>query len=463
MNTDTIAAISTSPGQAGIGIVRISGSSALAIAKTVFRNRDRGIREDFPARKMIYGLVCEPQTLEMIDEALGVYMPGPHSYTGEDVFELQTHGSSIVLNRVLQLLVKSGARLANPGEFSLRSFLNGRIDLVQAEAVMQVIQAKSEASLRQAQELMRGDLSRQIERLRGTLLEVIVAIEAANDFPEEDVEDLRVREIAEKLTELQTEIVKLLSTANQGKVLRDGIRTVIAGKPNVGKSTLLNTLLGEERALVSAIPGTTRDTIEEWAIINGIPLQLIDTAGLRETDDHIERLGIERTREYLRRAELVLFLFDASEPPQARDMEIFSEYPFVPLILVMNKSDLAEEQEKEHWRKHLGVRPETPVVFVSATEKTGMDELQRQIEHCLLSDCRLEGAAVCLGSSRQQESLLRAQEMLQAALCSLSEGFPVDCCVTDLRQALQSLGQITGQSVSDEIVQEIFATFCLGK
>ena len=463
MNTDTIAAIATAPGQAGIGIVRISGPAALEVGATIFRSKKQQIINAFPARKMIYGLVCESEKGVIIDEALGVFMPAPHSYTGEDVFELQTHGSAFVLQKVLQLVLERGIRLAEPGEFSLRAFLNGRIDLVQAEAVMQVIQAKSDASLRQAQELLSGELSRQIEALRTSLLDCVVSIEAANDFPEDDIETIRSAHIKASLQKILASIDELLATASQGKVLREGLRTVIVGKPNVGKSTLLNTLLGEQRALVSEVPGTTRDTIEEWVNLNGIPLRLIDTAGLRDTTDRIEQLGIGRAKEYIRLAELVLLLFDASEPPFPQDLDILNSIPEVPVILVLNKSDRSDETYRQVWQQTLLSRQDLPRVYISATEKTGLDELKQAIERSLFSDRRFGSESVCLGSLRQQESLQLAKQGIQAALKSLEELFPVDCCVVDLRLAMQALGQITGQTVSDEIVKEIFAKFCLGK
>ncbi len=460
MEAETIAAIATAVGEAGIGIVRVSGPASVKIARAVFRNRNDNPVVTFDVRRMLYGKIVDPDSGEPIDEALCVYMQAPCSYTCEDVVEFQLHGGTAVVRRVLELLLKKGARLARPGEFTERAYLNGRIDLSQAEAVMDIIQAKTEAALKNAASQLSGNLSVRIAGIRKTLLDFLVHVEANLDYPEEDIAVFDVEVMQKTLLEAMQSIDRLLATAQKGKILREGLRTVIVGRPNVGKSSLLNALLGENRALVTEIPGTTRDSIEEYLNLRGIPLRIVDTAGLRESEDLIEQLGMQRTKEFLAGAALILFLVDASQPLTAEDSAIFRSLPPVPVIVVVNKIDLPQLSDSEAWAQMVG---SNKVVSLSAKERTGFDELEQAIEQLVFQGAAQNTEPVFINNSRHVENLNVAQEQLASSLAALQDGLPVDCAIIDLRAVLESLGQITGETVSDEVVREIFAKFCLGK
>lgn len=460
LEAETIAAIATSVGEASIGIVRVSGPASVKIARAVFRNFRNEPAVQFAARKMTYGKLVDPETDEAIDEVLCVYMPAPHSYTSEDVFEFQTHGGSAVVRRLLKVLLNNGARLALPGEFTQRAFLNGRIDLSQAEAVMDIIRAKTDSSLKNATGQLAGKLSGLIAEIRTELLDFLVQVEAAMDYPEDDIDVLPVLKAEGIVLTAVRVIDDLLSTAQAGRILREGLRTVIVGRPNVGKSSLLNALLGEDRALVTDIPGTTRDSIEEYLNLRGIPLLIVDTAGLRASEDLIERIGMQRTRAWMTSADLVIFLLDASQPLTTDDIEIFRSLPAVPVIIVVNKIDLPQLMDSKEWEEFVGAHP---VVALSAKEHAGFNELEQAIERLVFAGTAQISETVCIDNVRHVESLTHAREQLLSAIAALREGLPMDCAVIDLRAALESLGQITGETVSDEVVRGIFAKFCLGK
>ncbi len=460
VDADTIAAIGTSVGQAGIGIVRVSGPASMKIARAVFRNCQRKVFNELKPRQLIFGLIVDPLNEERIDEALCVYMPAPKSYTCEDVVELQTHGGAFVLRRVLSLVLQQGARLALPGEFTQRAFLNGRLDLVQAEAVMGIIEAKSAAALKNATQQLTGNLSKKIAEIRTALLDQLAEIEAGLDYPEEDFEIVGSERLFRLMTSVLSEIERLLASTQSGKILREGLRTVIIGRPNVGKSTLLNALLGEERALVTDLPGTTRDSIEEYINIRGIPLHIIDTAGLRDSADRIELMGMQRTRDFITTAGLILFLLDASEPIQAADAQILRNLPSTPVIIVVNKADLPQMADVAGWQE---LSQAYPVVSLSAKERTGLDDLEQMIEKLVFNETTHLSEELCLDNDRQIESLASARVHMVAAVEALQSCLPLDCVSIDLRGAIVALGKITGETVSDEVVREIFAKFCLGK
>ena len=460
MEAETIAAIATSVGEASIGIVRVSGPASVKIARAVFRNSRGEPLLEFTPRKLTYGRLVDPDTVEKIDEVLCVYMPAPNSYTCEDVCEFQTHGGAAVIRKVLSVVLKNGARLALPGEFTQRAFLNGRIDLSQAEAVMDIIRAKTDSALKNASSQLSGELSMRIAQIRKELITFLGRIEASLDYPDEDIDILNSLDSEVFLQVVVSSIDRLLATVHRGRILQEGLRTVIVGRPNVGKSSLLNALLGEERALVAEIPGTTRDSIEEYLNLRGIPLRIVDTAGLRQSEDKIEQLGMQRTRAFLANAGLVLFLVDASHSLTQEDLEIFNNLPAVPVIIVVNKIDLPQLIDSPEWCK---MAEAYTVVTVSAKERTGLEALEQAIEALVFGGSAWISESCCIVNVRHVESLTLAREQILSAVAALKAALPIDCAVIDLRAALDSLGQITGETVSDELVREIFANFCLGK
>lgn len=457
---DTISAIATGMSEGGIGVVRISGPEALRIGETLFCPYYGGDLGTRPARSAVYGRVIDNRSGQMIDEALALFMPGPHSYTGEDVVELQCHGSPVALKKVLALTLQAGARLADPGEFTMRAFLSGRIDLVQAEAVMNIIQAKSERALRIAVRQQQGGLSEAVKKLTAALRAVIVQLEAVIDYPDEDIEELSAAEAMKVAEATAQQLEALLAGAKDGRVLREGLRTVLVGRPNVGKSTLLNALLAEERAIVSDIPGTTRDTLEEVLTVKGIPLILVDTAGIRETEDAVEQIGVLRSKKQLAQADLTILLIDGSDEVTQEDQDLFALVSERPFLIVVNKTDLTERFDLQA----LTGGREATVVAISARTGEGMEALTGAIAEKALGGQSLQAEENALvGSLRQEQQLRLAASALAAAQASYAEQMPIDCLIIDLRACLEALGQITGEQASDDILAEIFARFCIGK
>lgn len=465
---DTIAAIATPPGEGGIGIVRISGRDALKIASEIFRPADDQDIAASSGYRIFYGHIIDPGTEPpaVIDEVLLSVFRAPRSFTAEDTAEINCHGGIVVLQSILQLTLRTGARLADPGEFTKRAFLNGRIDLVQAESVIDIIRARTEQSLQIAEKQLAGELSVRIRECRRLLLDIIAHIEALIDFPEDDIADLPLDLVRNETEQVLLIINDLLAQAETGRIYREGIDTAIIGRPNVGKSSLLNLLLRENRAIVSAIPGTTRDVIEENIKIAGIPLKLSDTAGIRETDDELEKIGVARSRESLNAAGLVLFLLDAEQglQPEERQMLAELQQSGKKIVLICNKTDLLQVEEKEKLRLQLNsLLPGMPKAYISARNGDGLTELTDLMKDLLLSGEVRASDGPLVSNIRQQRCLTEAREYLYSACSGFEQGVPADLVSIDYRAAWEKLGQIIGESAGDEIVEQIFSQFCVGK
>jgi len=439
--------------------VRISGAEAIPIGDRVFRARRGQKLSQAKGYTVHYGEVVHPETGASIDEALALVMRAPASYTREDVVELQCHGGPLPLRLTLEAVLAAGARLAEPGEFTARAFLNGRIDLAQAEAVADVIRARTEASLRLAEMQLKGGLSEKIRALRGALLEVVAQLEVGIDFPEDDIPELRPPELAARLEEILLGVEKLIAGGRQGRVLREGLPTVIVGKPNVGKSSLLNALVGTRRALVTDVPGTTRDVIEEVVSIRGIPVRLLDTAGIRETSDLVERLGVEATKERLKEAELVLFLLDAERGWEKEDAEILSLLSGCAMLVLVNKLDVGRQLTVKEAER---LCPGRKVIGLSVKEGWGIEALEEAIAEMVYGGLGTEEYA-SVSNIRHLQALEAARESLKGTLEALKEGFTLDVISTSLRSALNELGKITGEAVDEEVLEHIFREFCVGK
>ncbi len=444
---DTIAAIATPMGVGGIGIVRLSGPQSREVLQAIFR----GGR--LVPRRLTYGRIVVPESGEVVDEVLAAYMPAPRTYTRQDVVEINCHGGPVPLRRVLELCLAQGARLAGPGEFTLRAFLNGRIDLAQAEAVADMVEARTAAGLRLALARLEGRLSARVRAVRSQLLEALAYVEASIDF-----DDIPSCDPAPALEEALHSLEELLAGAERGIVYRQGVRVAIVGRPNVGKSSLLNALLRADRAIVTPIPGTTRDTLEETLNLNGIPLVLVDTAGIRaHARDPVEGLGIERSRAALACSDLALLVIDGSEELDAQDRVIAAQIGEKPTILVLNKADLPRIAEVN------GLLPAAPRVTVSALTGAGIANLERTIEEVVLSGQVVAAGESAIGSARHRDVLRRACQHIREAQAARRNGLPLDLLSLDLRAAIDALGEITGETVSETLLETIFARFCVGK
>ena len=454
---DTISAIATALGVGSIGVIRLSGPESLAIANTLFQGRKA--LGPAAARQLLYGHIKDREGQE-VDEVLAVYMPGPHSYTGEDVCEIQCHGGRQALQEILALTYQAGARPAEPGEFTKRAFLNGRLDLAEAESVMDIINAKSRRALLAANRGHEGGLSKKVKAIREELRGLIAQQEAVIDYPEEDIEDVTYEKAQEVLAKGRAAVDQLLQKGSAGRILREGLRTAIVGRPNVGKSSLLNQLLQTDRAIVSSIPGTTRDIIEEQMTIAGIPLVLTDTAGLRDTEDYVEKIGVERSRAVLEDAQLALVVLDGSQKLTEEDESLLESLNGRQKLILVNKADLPMEVDLNALKRKYG---DENVLVLSVKTGEGMEAVAQWLQHFVYG----EGSDSELGSVTQnarQENLLRkALQSLEDALQGAQNHYPYDCLTIDLTQALHDLGEITGEDVPDEIINEIFARFCVGK
>lgn len=459
MAEDTISAVITALGEGAVGIVRISGADALATAERIFKSRSGKKLSEYQHHTLVYGHVTDADGT-MVDEVLCVYMQAPHSYTAEDVVEIQSHGGIQSLKKILELTYQNGARPAEAGEFTKRAFLNGRIDLTQAEAVMDIIRSRSEASLKLAVRQQNGQLAQELRKLRSKMLDVVINLEAVIDYPEEDIEDVTFDTVAGSIANTVSGIENLLAHAHTGKILREGLRTAIVGRPNVGKSSLLNALLKEERAIVSEYAGTTRDVIEEQLLLDGVPLVLADTAGIRKTEDYVEQIGVEKSRRLLQDAELVICVVDGSEGLTAEDEEILQSASEKPCVIIVNKSDLKIDTTLQQLQDRFGIDKVMPL---SARTNEGIDRFAAWLKNYVYGSEGTLSDGVYVQNARHEELLRQALQSLQDAQRAAQERLPYDCIVIDVRNAIDLLGEITGDTVQDEIINEIFARFCIGK
>ena len=457
---DTIAAISTAPGEGAIGIVRISGDLAISIASSIYQCGTKQLEEQ-KTHTIHYGHIVDPKSGEVYDEVMVSVLRAPKTFTREDIVEINCHGGIVAINRVLQLVLRMGARLAEPGEFTKRAFLNGRIDLSQAEAVMDLIRAKTDKSMQLAMRQLDGQLSHLIQNLRQEILNTLAQVEVNIDYPEyDDVEEMTLQLLREKTQQVLQGIRTLLNTASQGKILRDGLKTAIVGRPNVGKSSLLNVLLREEKAIVTDIAGTTRDTIEEYVNVRGVPLQLIDTAGIRETNDVVEKIGVERSRKALKEADFVLLLLNQSETLQEEDIRLLETTKGMKRIILFNKTDLPSKLSKEDIAPYA---KEEEIVTTSMLNKEGIDQLEEKIAGYFFQGQMNERDATYLSNTRHIALLEKAEQALVEVQNGIEMEMPVDLIQIDFTRAWDLLGEITGDSVQDELLTQLFSQFCLGK
>ncbi len=461
--TDTIVAIATPLGESALSVIRVSGDETFSIMEKVFRKgkeRKKVKFEKLPQRQAIYGFVVDPETEELVDEVILISYPEPKSYTTENMVEIMCHGGTVTPVRVLKTIIKAGARLAEPGEFTKRAFLGGRIDLTEAEAVLDIIHSTSEKAQKSALAQLTGELRKKIEELSTKLKESLMLVEASVDFPEEDIEFIDYEELKRRLEEVVEEINHLLEKSQEGKILREGVPTIIIGKPNVGKSSLLNTLLMEERAIVTEIPGTTRDTIEEKVSIRGITLHIIDTAGIRKTLDKVEKIGVERSLKKLEEAQLILFVIDASTDIDETDIYIAElvKEKGKPTILIMNKIDLGKKADITKLPINTD---EIETVEISTKTKEGLECLKDKILKVL--DIKSDSQERVYINERHKEVLIRAREALKRCLETLKLGLSNEFIAIDLKEALNRLGEITGETTPDDILNMIFERFCIGK
>ncbi|MBK5241130.1 tRNA uridine-5-carboxymethylaminomethyl(34) synthesis GTPase MnmE [Clostridium sp.] len=454
---DTIAAIATSIGEAGISIIRVSGDKAIEMVGSIFLGKKNRGLHDIKPYTMRYGHIIDKNG-SRLDEVIISYMKGPKSFTAEDTIEINCHGGVVGTNIILKEIIRAGARMAEPGEFTKRAFLNGRIDLSEAEAVIDIIRAKTELSLKSALMQSEGTISREIKIIRNKLLTVIAHIEATVDYPEEDMEEVTAEKVNEDVTALISEIDMLLSTADEGKILREGLSTVIVGKPNVGKSSLLNALVKEKRAIVSDIPGTTRDAIEEYINIEGIPIKIVDTAGIRETEDVVEKIGVEKSKEKIDEADLVILILDLSSKIENEDRQIIEYIKDKKYIVLLNKSDLGGKIEMSEL-KNLKSKY---ITNVSIKTGEGLDHVKEYIKDLFFNgEIKTEGIFVT--NNRHKQALIRASENLESSLKALEYTKAIDLASIDIRNAWTNLGEITGESLEEDIIHKIFSEFCLGK
>lgn len=455
---DTICGIATPLGEGGISIIRVSGSDSLKIINKIFKGKNASDILDMKSYTMRYGHICDINSKFEIDEVIISYMKGPRSFTAEDVVEVNCHGGVVSTGRVLEEIIKAGARIAEPGEFTKRAFLNGRIDLSQAEAVMDIIRAKTDLSMKSAVMQSNGALSKEIGKLREYMLNTLALIEYSVDFTEDDEEPdetIPIR-VQEQLTIAIKDINKLLEGANEGRIIRDGLKLAIIGKPNVGKSSLLNCLLKEKRAIVTDIPGTTRDIIEEFISLEGIPVKITDTAGIRETEDEVEKIGVERSREKIDEADLIVLMLDSSCPLESEDREIIDKVKDKKYVVLMNKNDLEKKISDED------IKDLKNVIYISAKTGFGIDELKEKVKE-LFFNGEVDSESMIISNNRHKQALYRALENCQEALDRVKSNEYLDLISIYVTSALKALGEITGSELEEDLINKIFSEFCVGK
>ena len=453
--TSTIVALATPPGFGGIGMIRLSGPDSL----TFLRNLLVPLQPPaFTPNQVVFQSLIHPKTKQYIDDALVTFFKAPHSYTGEDVVEISCHGSPVVLAEIIRLLASFGAELAQPGEFTLRAFLNQRIDLTQAEAVNDLIHAQTRYQAQLAAQQLRGELSKQLQPIKDSLIEMIVYFESSVEFVEDDLNPLDVERFTQRLSQLIVKVNRLTTSYRLGRLIRSGIKLALIGRPNVGKSSLFNQLLGKDRAIVTHIPGTTRDTLSEVFSINGIPVELIDTAGIRETEDIVEKLGVERTRTAIADADFVIAIIEANHQPASDEIQFFAQLPIQ--LFVLNKCDLGVRLTAETIQQ---ITQERPVVQVSALTGQGIDALRDCIHSALTSGSQLFSDGGIITNERHYHALEKSLDAMQQAIHDLSVGFTEEVVLVNLHEALRNLGIITGETLIGDLINQIFTTFCIGK
>jgi len=461
-NEDVIAALATPLGEGGIAIVRMSGNDSEKIITKIFKPRNKKLTE-LKSHVQYLGNIINPESNQVVDEVLVSIMRAPRSFTAEDVVEIYTHGGVVVARKVLELLISLGARIAEPGEFTKRAFLNGRIDLSQAESVIDVIRAKTDKGLGLALKQLQGELSNKITELRSVLLEILAHIEAEIDFPDEDIEMLSIDDIREKLKSVHEEVKNLIAESDRGKIYREGINVVIIGRPNVGKSSLLNALLREKRAIVTDIPGTTRDIIEEYINIGGIPVKIVDTAGIRDTLDEVEKIGVEKSKQSLQEADLILFVLDASEGITEDDQQLLTYLNEMAkqTLIIINKVDLDNVKiDKNDVEKISNV---DKVLEISAKERTGLDLLEKTVEEMVFQGEVNAQENIIVTRARHRQAFIEVLKSIEEALHTLDSGMTGEFLSIDVKSAWENLGKITGETVEEDVLDKIFSEFCIGK
>lgn len=450
----TIVAISTAPGIGGIGIIRMSGEKSFEILNKIFVTNDKPIA----GYTMKYGKIVDEKNV-IIDEVLVSYFVAPNSYTRENVCEINSHGGMVVMKKILELCLKNGAILAEPGEFTKRAFLNGRIDLSQAEAVIDIINSKTDKEAKASINQLEGNLSLEIKNIRKDLISMMADIEASIDYPEYDVEEVTTNKVKEVLIKEKDRLIKLEKSFDNGKILKDGINTAIIGRPNAGKSSLLNILLNEERAIVTSVEGTTRDTIEEYISINGIPLKIIDTAGIREANDEVEKIGVEKAKKIAKESDLIIGIFDISRKMNKEDYEILDILKNKNSIIVLNKIDLDENNVDMEKVKEIN----KPIVQISTKTREGIENLYKEIENIIETKEISSDNEIIVTNTRHKSLIIKAMDSVDKSLETIENKMPIDIIVVYVKDILENLGEITGETVTEDIIKEIFSKFCLGK